>query len=150
MALSQGVNGENGDLDDKLIVNGSINVRLTHPNLYYTIMVFAMVSLTLSLNFLILSPTFLIYNQPNWVWGLIFMGIAILKIVFLNFYRRLKVMRAAMAFSVGYSIFLAGGTAQPFIEGNGSLQLPILYAAIAALQYPLLLEPFINPWTAKR
>lgn len=150
MALSQGVNGENGDLDKTLVVNGSINVRLTHPNLYYTIMVFAIVSLILGLNFLVLHPTFLIYNQPNWLWGSIFVIIAVIKLIFLNFYRRLKPMRATMAFAVGYSLFLAGGTMQPFFEGQGSLQLPIMYAALAALQYPLLLEPFINPWTARR
>lgn len=151
MALSQGENGgENKVLDDTLVVNGTINVRLTHPNLYYTIMVFAISSLILGLNFLLLNPTFLIYNQPNWIWGSIFVATAATKLIFLNFYRRLKPMRATMAFAVGYCLFLAGGTMQPFFEGKGSLQLPIMYLALAALQYPLLMEPFINPWTAKR
>jgi len=149
MARVSAENGENGTLDNTLLVNGSINVRLTHPNLYYLMMVFAIVSLLLGLNFLILHPTFLIYGQSNWLWGSIFVVTGILKLFFLNFHRGLRTMRILMAFTVGYSLWLAGGTMQPFFEGQGSLQLPILYVALAAAQYPLILEPFVNPSTRR-
>ena len=48
-----------------------------------------------------------------------------------------------------YTAFLAVGTGEPWLEGCGSLQLPILYAGLALLQVPLMREPFVNPVTAK-
>jgi hypothetical protein len=138
------------DIDEALVVQGAIKLRLTHPNLYRTVMLFAVLSIALGLNFWILAPTFWIYDQPNALWGTIFLVLGIAKIVFLNFYRRLRAVRATMAFAVAYFLFLSVGTSQPFVEGQGSLQLPIVYLFCAVIQIPLLLEPFINPWTAKR
>jgi len=51
---------------------------------------------------------------------------------------------------VGYLLFFGVGTAQPVLSGKTSAQLLVLYCGLAALQIPLLIEPFINPWTAKR
>jgi hypothetical protein len=138
------------DIDVALVVNGTINVRKTHPNLYLNITVFGLLSIALGINFWVLSPTFLIFDFPNWFWGTIFLTLGTVKLFFLNFYRCLKLVRGAMAFAVGYLLFLGLGTMQPFLEGTGSLQLPILYLGCALLQSAVLLEPFINPWTARR
>jgi hypothetical protein len=139
------------DIDEALvIVDGSIRLSRTHPTLYRTVMLFAVLSIALGLNFWILAPTFWIYDLPNALWGTIFLALGTAKIVFLNFWRRLRAVRAVMAFAVAYFLFLSVGTGQPFVEGQGSLQLPILYLFCAGFQIPLLLEPFINPWTARR
>lgn len=139
-----------GSLDEGLVVVGTIDIRKTHPNLYWLVMTVGVMQIGLALNFFILSPTFPIYAAPNVLWGVIFLVIGVVKIASLNFYRRLPLVRAVMAFAVAYMMFLALGTCQPFLEDKGSLQLPILYAGLSALQIPLLVEPFINPWTAKR
>lgn len=138
------------DIDAGLVVNGSINVRKTHPALYRLVMATAAVSVALGVNFLIFTPTFYVWDMPHELWATLFLAIGLGKIVFLNLYRSLRLTRATMTFAVAYLLFFAAGTMQPAIEGVGSLQLPILYAGFAAVLAYLLLEPFINPWTAKR
>lgn len=138
------------EIDAQLIVHGRINLWRTHPNLYLAVTTLAVVNIALGLNFLLLDPTFLIYGSPNQLWGAIFIALGVSKLVFLNVARRLRAVRAVMATAVAYLLFLGVGTAEPFYEGLGSLQLPILYVSLAALQIPLVIEPFINPWTAKR
>lgn len=125
-----------------------IDIRKTHPNLYRLEMVISIMSFMLGLNFIINTPTFLIFDLPNVLWGTIFLVLSSCEVVFLNIIRRLRYVRACMAFSVTYMMFLAAGTTQPFFEGVGSLQLPILYAGVSAARMPLMLEPFINPWTS--
>lgn len=129
--------------------NGEINVRRTHPNLYWLLMVLSVTGIALGLNFIVLQPTFHIFAAPNAVWGGIFLATSIARLIALNVYRRLRWVRATMFFSAAYMAFLAVGTGQPFVEGTGSLQLPIIYAGMALLQVPLLWEPFVNPETAK-
>lgn len=129
---------------------GAIDIRKTHPNLYWLVTILAVTDIALGLNFIFLNPTFPIYAGPNDLWGGIFLVVGFSKLVSLNLYRRLRLVRAIMAFEVTYMMFLALGTTQPFIEGVGSLQLPIVYVSLSAIQIPLLLEPFINPWTDKR
>lgn len=131
-------------------MNGDqINVRKTHPNLYWLLMALSLTGIALGLNFIFLQPTFLIFDAPNVLWGTIFLVLSIARVVALNVYRRLRWVRATMAFSAAYMAFLAIGTSQPYIEGSGSLQLPIIYAGMALLQVPLLFEPFVNPETAR-
>lgn len=135
---------------------GEINIRKTHPNLYWLVMTLALVELALGVNFAggtlaswFPSPTFPIYEAPNILWGAIFLGVSLSKFVFLNVYRRLRLVRLSMAIEVGFMLFLAWGTAEPGMTSKGSFQLPIIYAGLALLQVPLLLEPFINPLTAR-
>lgn len=130
-------------------MNGEINVRKTHPNLYWVLMFLAATGIALGLNFILLQPTFLIWDAPNVLWGAIFLVVSFARLIALNIYRRLRWVRATMFFSAAYMGFLAIGTSQPFIEGSGSLQLPIIYAGMTLLQVPLLFEPFVNPVTAK-
>lgn len=127
----------------------ALDIRKSHPNLYWLVMILAVVNIALGLNFIINQPTFAIFAAPNLLWGLTFLAIGLGKFIALNFYRRLRFVRALMAIAVTYMLFLGLGTMQPFLEGMGSLQLPILYLGIAALQIPLLVEPFINPATKK-
>lgn len=141
---------EEADIDEGLIVNGSINLSRTHPLLYRIVMGYAILCIAHGLNFWLLAPTFLIYDTPNWLWGTIFFALGISLLIFLNVWRTLRAVRAAMAFAVAYLLFLGVGTMQPVFEGQGSLQLPIWYLGAAAFLIALLLEPFINPWTAKR
>lgn len=128
----------------------TIDIRKTHPNLYWLVVILAVVQIALGLNFIINQPTFPIFSGPNELWASIFLVIGFGKLIALNLYRRLRLVRAFMALAVAYMMFLALGTTQPFLEGAGSLQLPILYAGLSALQIPLLLEPFVNPWTSKK
>lgn len=127
-----------------------INVRRTHPNLYWLLMVLSVTGIALGANFIILQPTFPIFATPNAVWGALFLVTSLARIIALNLYRHLRWVRATMAFSMAYMAFLAVGTAQPWAEGTGSLQLPIMYAGFALLQVPLMWEPFVNPETAKQ
>jgi hypothetical protein len=131
------------------VVNGTINLRYTHPNLYRMLISLSLVSITLGLNFFIFNPTFYVYNRSNYLWGTIFIVLGVSKIVFLNFYRSLKLVRICMATDFAYILFFGLGTMQPVLEGKGSMQLPILYFGFAFTILALLIEPFINPWTAK-
>lgn len=127
-----------------------INIRKTHPGFYWMMMTLAIFGIANGLNFIINSPTFPIYSAPNVLWGVIFIVIGIGKTIALNFYRRLRLVRALMACAVVYMMFLALGATQPFLEGTGSLQNPLLYAALSGVQiWFLLREPFWNPATDK-
>jgi len=137
-------------LDETLIVNGRVELRRTHPCLWRAETGLAIINLALGLDFVVLQPTSLIYGFPNELWGAIFLALGVAELAFLNLYRRLKGARAVMAADAAYLLFLAAGTTQPFIEGHGSLQVPIMYLALAAVQIPLVIEPFMNPWTARR
>lgn len=142
---------QNSEIDSTLILNGKkINLRKTHPNLYLLVMLLAVSSLALGANFLIFTPTFRIYDLPNLLWGLIFLTLGLAEIFFLSVFRNLVMARLVMAFSVVYFSLLTLGTMQPALEGKGSLQLPILYGTLVTIKLATLLEPFINPWTAKR
>lgn len=126
-----------------------VHIRKTHPNLYWLVMVLAGMQIALAFNFFILSPTFPIFGAPNVLWGAIFLTVGVSKIIVLNLYRRLRLARAVMAFSWVYVMFIGLGTCQPFLEGTGSLQLPIVYVGMAGVLLILLLEPFFNPLTER-
>lgn len=130
--------------------DGEINVRKTHPNLYWQLMIIAVGGIALAVNFWFLKPTFPIWDIPNAVWAGIFLVTSLARIITLNFYRRLRWVRFTMVFSVIYTAFLAVGTAQPGWEGKASFQLPIVYAIVVAIQIPFLFEPFVNPATVKK
>lgn len=126
-----------------------IDIRKTHPNFYWLVMTLATIAVLLGLNFIINQPTFLIHNAPNTLWGGIFLALGSGEIIFMNFYRRLRLVRACIAFGFTYTMVLAWGTTQPFFDGVGSLQLPILYAGLSVVQIPLMLEPVVNPLTRR-
>lgn len=125
------------------------DVRKSHPNLYYSLMLYAIGSIALGINFWVFTPTFLVYHLPNWLWGSVFLALGVGKLILLNFYRDPRLLRLFLAAAVGYFFFFSIGTIEPFTEGKGSLQLPILYVMFGLLQLPLLIEPWINPWTKR-
>lgn len=159
MAIST-KNPGNNDIDDKLVVVGRIDVRKTHPNLYWLRMLLAIVCVLLGLNFLVSSlpwswaearaPTFLIYGMPPELWGATFLLLGATELLFLNVWRRLKPVRLCLSSSVFLFFAVGVGTCQPFYDGEGSLQLPIFYFALMLLHLPVIVEPFINPWMAAR
>lgn len=140
----------NGDIDNGIVVNGDINIRRTHPNLYWLVMTAAVTMLLLAANFYWLNPTFEVYHLSNYVWATIFLALGTGEIVFLNIYRSLRWVRRTMACAFGFLMFFAFGTGEPWWDGQGSLQLTIVYAYMMATQVPLLFEPFIQPFTARR
>lgn len=138
------------DIDQSIVVNGNIDIRKTHPNLYLMVMTLGAIDVLLAANFYWLNPTFEVYHLKNYVWASVFLTLGLAKWWFLNFKRSLRVVRMTMAFAVSFLVFFAIGTAEPWLDGVGSLQLPIMYLGMAAVQIPMLLEPFLNPWTARR
>lgn len=125
-----------------------MNLRLTHPNLYHSIMVLGIMSIALAVNFWTSNPTFDPWPGKNAV-GAIFFLIGTWYFIFTNMWRSLRMVRLGLAFSLFF--FAAWGIAnmaQSF-AGKASFQLPIIYLALAALHYPLVVEPAVNPVTEK-
>lgn len=129
--------------------NGSVNLRKTHPNLYRLVMGIALMYVALGINFLVFTPTFFVWDQPNELWAAIFLGLGVGLIVFLNLIRRPHALQITMAVAVFYTLFFACGTMQPAFEGKGSAQLPILYVGLGVLVAVMLLEPVVNTWTRR-
>lgn len=142
-----------------LVLNGAVpNIRLTNPSLYWKVLVTGVVMLLMALNFWLLNPTFKIYNQPNVVWAGIFLSLGTANLVSVSIRRNLWFLRLWMGLTALYLLVIAMGTCQPYLDyinggNNGnpaSLQLPLLYAVWGLLLWWALIEPFINPWTARR
>lgn len=131
-------------------------IRNTHPNLYRLIMVFAAMFSALAVNFHFATPTFLVYHLPNDVWAACFLALGLSLAASVNLFRSLRGQSACMALAVSYLLFFAAGTSEPFLDYHlsggkpASIQLPIVYLGLAALAFPVLIEPFVNPWTAAR
>lgn len=136
---------------------GAINIRLTNPDLYWFTLMSIGLALTLGFNFALSAaewgipePTFLIYDQSNYLWGGIFLAIGLSQFVFLHVFRNLRVIRATEAVSFICCLSIGYGTMQPFFDEKGSFQLPAFYVFWGLVQFRLLIMPFINPWTARR
>lgn len=125
-------------------------IRKSHPALYRAIMTFACMSFALAVNFWFSRPTFNPYGIPKEYIGVVFAMIGTSLIIFLNFFRDLRLVRITLAVSVSFMFFWGLSNAQQFFAGNASLQLPILYVAMSLLQIPLLIEPPVNPMTEKK
>lgn len=157
----------------KKTTNGEINIHDTHPNMYWMLMAIAVVGILLAANFLFLHPTFPIWGVPNAIWAVLFLVSSVARIVTLTIHRRLRWIRYTMAFSMWFMFVIAIGTVQPFLENihinlqlafpiwdtqlalpvwdsKASLQLPIVYVGLVAIQWYLMKEPFLNPETEKK
>lgn len=136
---------------DRRRANGSFsseNLRNTNPNLYRSLMTVASVFVLLGANFLLTTPTFQQFDIPKNFIGSGFLALGLGNLVFLNIRRNLKAVRVLLIVGIAYMLFWGVGTTQTFFEGTSSLQLCILYFGLAALQAPLLVEPFFHPVTA--
>lgn len=127
-----------------------VNIRRRHPSLYLSIMVLAIMSVSLAVNFWTSTPTFTPFNVNNNLVGIVFFVLGVGQLVFLNLVRNLTMVRLGSAFSIFFMVAWGLGNAQQSIEGKASFQLPIVYIALAALHYLLLQEPPVNPITGTK
>lgn len=126
----------------------NINLRLTHPTLYRSVIVFAFISMGLGLNFWFTKPTFNPYGVDYRITGSVFLTLGVSKIVFLVWFRNLRLIRFNMACCAGFMMFWGIGTSVTYFTGHTSLQLFVLYSGLTLLQLFLLLEPYVNPLTS--
>lgn len=125
-----------------------INLRLSNPSKYYMAMTFAIMCVLLGFNFLLTEPTFNPLTIPKEITGSIFLFLGFAKLILLNIWRRLDLLRFIMSGAVFWLFIWGGGTTITFFMGKSSLQLPIVYAALIIAHLLLLTEPFYNPITA--
>lgn len=125
------------------------NIYRTHRNLYMVLMTLAVMSVALMLNFYRTKPTFDPYGIDRRIIGSVFGALGVAQIVFLNLYRNLRLVRAALAASFSFTLFWGVSNTEQSFAGRASFQLPILYIALAALQLWLLVEPATNPVSRK-
>lgn len=126
-----------------------VNLRLTNPTLYRSVMVFALISVGLGLNFLLARPTFNPYQIDKQIIGVVFLCFGLAELIGVVVILNLQFIRVVMALNVAFMMFWGIGTSITFFTGQTSLQLFVLYAGLSALQLFLLLEPFVNPLTGK-
>lgn len=134
-------------MSEEIVIEGvnKKSLRLSHPNLYRTIMVFAFISIGLGLNFIFTNPTFNPYNIPKEITGTIFLILGIGKLIFLIAVFNLKMVRVVMSLEIAFMIFWGIGTSITFFQGKTSLQLFVLYVGLSLLELFLLIEPSVNP-----
>jgi hypothetical protein len=126
-----------------------VDVRKSHPSLYHLIMAVATGSIALGVNFWTSNPTFNPYGwSHHWI-GVVFFIIGTAQALFLNIWRDLRLVRIALMLSSAFYVFWGGTNTQQFFNGNASLQLPIMFMIVAAVQALLLLEAPVNPMTEK-
>lgn len=132
------------------ISNGlpTVYLRHTHPNLYRSLMTVGLIEVAIGLNFLLTTPTFQQFGIPKNLVGAIFLVLGLTDMVLLNVFHNIRAVRVKTVVGTAVMIFWGIGTTETFFQGRSSLQLCILYFGLAALQIPLLLEPFLNPVTA--
>lgn len=85
---------------------------------------------------------------PKEIIGSIFLALGVSKLIFLQAFRNLRMLRLAMAAEVMFMAFWGIGTSITFFRGQTSLQLFVLYAGLSSLEVFLLLEPIVNPVSA--
>lgn len=125
-------------------------MRNTHPTLYKTYIVYALLSIALGLNFWFLTPPFMPLEVPKSTISLAFLGCGTIKLTLLLLSSSHTWLRLSMALSVViYSFWAAALTYSFFSESQTSLQLPLTFIGLAVLGTLLLIEPFTNPATAK-
>lgn len=127
----------------------TVDLRATHPNLFRMVLLLGVLFVGLGLNFFLLVPTFPVYGAPYELWATIFVALGSAKLLLLGFYKKLRVLRLVMATCIAFTLFFGVGTMQPWFMGEGSLQLPMLYLAVALIELPLLIEPYKNPVTER-
>lgn len=127
-----------------------VNLRKSHPGLYHSILTVGCMGVALACNFWFTRPTFNPYGIDKNIIGTVFAVIGLSQIVFLVVARDLRMVRLTLAISVGWMLFWGLSNTQQFFAGKSSLQLPILFLVISALQFPLLVESPVNPFTEKQ
>lgn len=146
-----GRNGTKGSKQhNRYLVTRKVDIRKSHPSLYYSIMIIAFMCIAQGFNFLLSTPTFKPYDISNDLIGSIFLVIGLSKIVFLNLYRNLFLVRLNTALGSGFLLFWGITNTQQGFMGKASFQLPIVFIGLALVNLRLLLEPSVNPVTMKK
>ena len=127
-----------------------VNIRLTHPGLYHSMVTFGLMDVALAVNFWITTPAFNPFSINKNLVGVVFFVLGVAQLVFLRVFRSLRMVRIGLAVSIFVMVSWGLTNVQQFINGHTSLQLPILYLTLGALQYVLLIESPVNPMTKKR
>lgn len=133
------------DVKDLRNLAKQVSVRETHPTLYRVLMIIAIMFIALAVNLYFGKPTFNPYGLSKEVVGLVFLVLGVSKIVFLNLYHNLRLVRLIMAVSAAFMMFWGVSNSQQSFAGKASFQLPILYVTLAILNLFLLVEPASNP-----
>lgn len=141
---------EEAEKQDRKNKARGIRIYKSHPGLYYSITILALVSTGLALNFFFYTPTFNPYGIDKNVIGSIFLTLGILKLIFLNIFRNLKIVRLLMATAVGFIFFWGISNTQQAFQGRASFQLPIILIGLALLQAVWVIEPSINPLSRRK
>lgn len=148
MANRNGVKGSKQH--NQYLVTRKVDIRKSHPSLYITIMIIAFICIGEGVNFLYSTPTFKPYGISGDLIGSIFLAIGLSKIVFLNLYRNLLLVRLTASLSSGFLLFWGITNTQQSFLGKASFQLPIFIIGLALVQLRLVLEPSVNPITMKK
>lgn len=123
-----------------------IQIRKSHPGLYYSITILAFAQIALALNYFFATrPTFTPYGIPIPLIGWIFLILGISKLFFLNVVRNLKVVRSNMVIGVAFLLFWGISNTQQSFQGKASFAFPIGLITVALLQAVWVVEPSINP-----
>lgn len=144
-------NGTKGsEQHNRYLVTRKADIRKSHPSLFYTMLIIAVVCIGEGVNFLSSTPTFKPYNISFTLIGSIFLAIGLSELVFLNLYRNLFLLRLTVSLSSGFLLFWGITNTQQSFAGKASFQLPILLIGLALVQLRTLQEPSVNPITMKK
>lgn len=124
-----------------------VSIRESHPNMYKLLMIIAFMFIALAINLYFSKPTFRPYGLQKEVIATVYLFLGVGKIVFLNLYHNLKMVRLIMAIATAFMLFWGLSNTQQSLAGKASFQLPILFVTLALLNLALLLEPSSNPMT---
>lgn len=121
-----------------------------HPTLWKVYLTYALGSILAGLNFIYLTPAFMPFDMPKWPVGLIFLSCGVIELLLLLFVSSATWLRRSMALTVFIYLFWVGAlTYDFFARSQTSMQLPIFVLIGATVALFSLIEPFINPATAK-
>lgn len=117
-----------------------VNLRITYPGLYGSIMILSLMSVALAVNFWRSNPTFNPFGIPKDLIGGVFAMLGVSQIIFLNAFRHLRKVRYGLTASLSFMLMWGIGNTEQSFAGKASFQLPILYIALAALHVPRIFE----------
>lgn len=126
-----------------------VNIHLTHPSLYWTILFFALMSVGMAVSYWFgPAPTFNPYDIDRDLVAGVFFLYGVWQIVFLNTHYLLMV-RIGMAFAgVLMGAWGFANTFQAF-AGKASFTLPLVLGTIGAVHLKWLTEAPVNPVTRR-
>lgn len=129
-------------------MRAKVNLYRTHPNLFWSALTFALMSVGLGCNFLAFKPPFIAFEIDHRIVGVVFLVVGLIELAALLIVRNLKTIRATMAVGAGLMMLWGIGTSVTFFTNQTTFQLSILYAGLTILKWLWCREPFLNPATS--